>query len=665
MQETAAQIWLERKLARRDDVVSALVVLSAPEGLRTAAIWPPGRPDEALARAAQAAFDAGVKIDEPLEPRAGEACGTRLVSGPLHAGGNLVGALAMTLDRAARSARDTQPGPQAAATVTAPLAPPAPSRATAPQVAHAPAPAKATAQPVPPVTPRANAQPARHAAPREPAQAAPSAAARVNARSLPPFVSEPPGGAAPEASRASGSPRTGSADRAKPLLDCIAAALEQDSAERATLAVANEIERLLDCDRVSIGYIARRTVRVAATSHSASAGSGLRPLKEVGAAMDEAIDQRVAIRFPPLPGDRPRIVLAHAELAQSQGSGAICTVALVRGTEPLGALTCERRGAQPFDDASVALLEDIAAAIGPLLQMARERDHTALSRLGANLAAVTRRVLRPGHWRVKALAVALLLGAAALPFVPVNHRVTAPARLEGAIQRTLVAPADGFLRQTHVRPGDTVRQGQVLAELAEEDLNFEKRRWESEVARYEGVHAEALARQDRAQLVIAQARAAEARAQLDVVEQQLLRSRLIAPFDGVVIKGDLKQQLGAPVKRGDTLLVLAPAAEFRVIVEVDERDIGAIRVGQQGAVALAASPNHDYALAVARIKPVAATRDGRNFFEVEATLPEADETLRPGLEGVAKIDIEHRPLYWVLGHRAIDWMRLAFWSWIR
>ncbi len=188
---------------------------------------------------------------------------------------------------------------------------------------------------------------------------------------------------------------------------------------------------------------------------------------------------------------------------------------------------------------------------------------------------------------------------------------------------------------------------------------------ELSVARHETAYAEAMARQDRAQVVIASARAAEARAQLDLVGQQITRARLVAPFDGVVLAGDLKQQLGAPVRRGDTLLTLAPAEQFRVIIEVEDREISRVRAGQPGEITLSARAHESYPVRVTRITPVSVAREGRNFFEVEATLAQGTPDMRPGLEGVAKLEAQRRSLYWVLGHRAVEWVRMAVWSWSR
>ena len=164
--------------------------------------------------------------------------------------------------------------------------------------------------------------------------------------------------------------------------------------------------------------------------------------------------------------------------------------------------------------------------------------------------------------------------------------------------------------------------------------------------------------------MVSQGKAGEARAQLDLVRQQLARTRLVAPIDGVVIKGDLSQSLGAPVQRGDALLTLAPAERFRLIVDVDERDVAAIKPGQTGRLALASLPAETLGFQVERITPVASVRDGHNGFEVEARLLAAAPLLRPGLQGVAKIDAGERSVAWIWGHRGVDWLRLMLWSWI-
>ena len=196
----------------------------------------------------------------------------------------------------------------------------------------------------------------------------------------------------------------------------------------------------------------------------------------------------------------------------------------------------------------------------PMLELKRELElpwHQRLVRLAHELRE---RLLGPGHLSLK---WGLLLAFPVLGTVgwwPVDYRVSAPAHLEGAIQRVLVAPSDGFLRDLHVKPGDSVTAGQVLAELADQDLELERRKWASERAQLENSYLSALAKGERTQYTVNFGKADAARAQLELVEQQISRSRIRAPFDGIVIKGDLSQTLGAPVQRGDALLTVAPSA---------------------------------------------------------------------------------------------------------
>jgi multidrug efflux pump subunit AcrA (membrane-fusion protein) len=140
------------------------------------------------------------------------------------------------------------------------------------------------------------------------------------------------------------------------------------------------------------------------------------------------------------------------------------------------------------------------------------------------------------------------------------------------------------------------------------------------------------------------------------------RARIRAPFDGVVIKGDLSQSLGAPVQRGEVLMTLAPDERFRVIIEVDERDIARVRPGQPGRLALAATPGETLAFRVSRILPVAVASDGRNFFEVEAVFDDEGNALRPGLRGVAKIAVGDHSVLWIATHRVVEWLHIALWS---
>jgi biotin carboxyl carrier protein len=448
---------------------------------------------------------------------------------------------------------------------------------------------------------------------------------------------------------------------AERVLEFQAKVLSHETFDEAATTFATELAAILQFDRAAIGFCRSGRTHVVATSNSADFEPAADLFSAFSAAMDEALDQNSTVACPSMAGSRPLVTLAHAELGKRYG-GTVLSVPLVARGRAFGALTLARASGGAPGKEEIALCEHLACIVGPILELKKTSERAWHARLFDALRAAADRIGEPGNTAAKAGVVAAVAALVALLLIPVQYRVGAHARIEGSVQRALVAPADGFLRQVHVRPGDRVKTGQVLAELAEEDLKLEQRKWQSELTQHENAASASLARSERSQYVINQSKADEARAQLDLTERQLARSRVLAPFDGVVIKGDLSQSLGAPLRRGDVLLTIAPAGEFRLLVEVDERDIPAVRAGERGSVALGAL---DRALPfrVARVTPVATTRDGRNFFEVEGELDESPTMLRPGLQGVAKIDAGSHSLAWIGSHRLLEWARLGLWSW--
>jgi RND family efflux transporter MFP subunit len=328
----------------------------------------------------------------------------------------------------------------------------------------------------------------------------------------------------------------------------------------------------------------------------------------------------------------------------------------------IGALCAERD--RPIDASDVAMLEAAAAAAAPCLALMRLNEQPLATRLMQAMSSRTAGLASPTHLRLQLGLGAAALALLAAAVVPVDWRIGGHARLEGEFQRVLTAPADGFVQAVHARPGDVVKAGQPLLDLAEQDLQLEKRRWESQRSQFENATVAANARADRAQLVINQSKAAEAQAQLELVDMKLARSRIAAPFDGVVVQGDLSQSLGAPVAQGAELVTVAPRDRFRVMVEVDERDIEAVAVGQHGTLALSALPWNTLPIEVVRISPIATAVEGRNVFEVEAALRAQPGDLRPGLQGSAHIVAGERPLLKALTHRLTGWVGLAWWEWL-
>ena len=461
-----------------------------------------------------------------------------------------------------------------------------------------------------------------------------------------------------QAARPVGADPAESVGAAGVVLRAQAALLSHIGLENSATALAVELAQALGCARVSVGMLQGRLVTIAGTSRGGEVNPRFDAAAAVGAAMHEAIDQSTSVCFPvPANDTYPKVTMAHQSLARSTGDS-ICSVPVRGAAHVVGAITLERTSGG-FTDAEISLCDDLASFSGPVLELKQQLQLAWWRRAATAMQVRARASGKPGVALALGALVVLLTIVAVLPF---NYRVSAPARLEGSVQRVIVAATDGFLQQANVRAGDSVREGQVLAELATQDLQLERRRRESELSQHENAYRAAQARNDRAQMVISQSRAGEAQAMLALADSQIERARIRSPFDGIVIKGDLTQTLGAPVQRGEVLLTIAPNNSFRLIVEVDESDIAAIVPGQKGELALAAVPERALSFTTRRVVPFAASTDSHNYFEVEAALDAQGASLRPGLSGVARIDAGQRTLWWMATHRLFNWLRLMFWS---
>jgi multidrug resistance efflux pump len=446
-------------------------------------------------------------------------------------------------------------------------------------------------------------------------------------------------------------------------MDSVASAMQQPGFAPAMLAVANELAARLSCDRVSIGLEKSGSIEVQAISHTATFDPKMELARRIGEAMDEVLDLDVALVHPAR-DDIEQSAFAHAELARESRSVDICSVPLIEGGHTVGVLTFERSSGALFDPDTIELCKTIGGLLGPILELKRENERGLMRHAFASLQNGVETLFGPRYAGVKLIALLLAGIVGFFCFATGTFRVTAKTVVEGAVQRVAAAPFEGFILQSFVRPGDTVRAGQVLCRLDDRELKLEQTRLSSEREQLVRKHRQALAAQERSNMTILAAQIDQVEAMLTLVSDKLARATLVAPFDGVVVSGDLHQLLGTPVELGKVLFQIAPLDAYRVILQVDERDIAYLQVGQPGVLTLSGVPNGYMDFSVQQITPVSTAQDGRNYFRVEAQLREPSETVRPGMEGVGKIVAGERTLIWVWTHNFVNWLRLTAWKWL-
>ena len=317
-------------------------------------------------------------------------------------------------------------------------------------------------------------------------------------------------------------------------------------------------------------------MKVAALSDAAWFEKSSSVVKRYAAAMEEAFDKREMLTYrradPGSPAGEPASS-PHASLAQESAATSIISMPLLLGASCIGVLTLERAEAEDFGDAERAWVLAFAGLLPSIIDQKRRAERGYWKRMQDDCRKVLGKLLGPRHlvWKFGACAAILLVALSVL--LEVDYRVSAKTVIEGEIQRVAAAPFEGFIAVSHVRAGDTVREGQVLAELDDRDLKIEQNKWASEREQHDRKLREAMANRELSAIQVIGAQLRQAEAQLALATEKIKRARIVAPFDGVVVSGDLSQLTGSPVEQGKKLFEIAPLSSYRVILQVDEREI--------------------------------------------------------------------------------------------
>ncbi len=463
----------------------------------------------------------------------------------------------------------------------------------------------------------------------------------------------------------------------------------------ACIQLCNDLAKQYAVDRVALGWVTDDVVKVRAMSDVEHFDHRTNMVQKLASAMDECLDQEQPVLFPAPPdsGEGSDVLLAHAivhahrELAGGNANLRICSLPLrdvgsgEMGTEEaegdgiVGVVTIESTSGV-LDLNTIELLQAAMDLIGPMLKVRRSDDRALPARAVQSAKHAAAWVVGTKHTVWKVVGV---LGVGLLAFVclyQTTYRPSAEATLEPRVKRIVSVPFDGVLMGIGdgVEPGKDVLEGQMLAELdtAELSLAYKDALGKVEQARTQA----AAARKAKDQSKVAQAEQQEerARAEADVYQYRIGKSRIFAPITGTIIAGEMKDRIGSTMKTGDLMMQIAQLDDIIVTVKVDERDIALVKTSFEegikngfkdgkgtGEIASKAKPDEATPFTIERIVPLATAVEGKNVFEVRCKLTGTPEWFRPGVEGIAKFNTERRPLIWIGTRRILDQARLWLW----
>jgi biotin carboxyl carrier protein len=443
-------------------------------------------------------------------------------------------------------------------------------------------------------------------------------------------------------------------------METLSAINQQNRFTSTAMALCNEVASQWQCERVSIGFLKGRYVRLRAMSHTEDFSRKMKIVQDIESVMEECLDQDCEVLYP-ASQEATYISRAAGQLSRQHGPLAVLSLPF-RRREARAVLTLERPAGKPFSLEEVEAIRLTCELCTARLLSLYEHDRWIGAKAAAGARSVLAAVVGPRHtW--KKILVILILGAILLiTFGKGQFRAEAPFMLEATYQQVVCASFDGYIKSVDVEVGDTVKADETtLAELDTAELRLELAAAKAEKEGYLKQVAAAMRDGETAQAQIAQANSDKAEAQIDLLNYLIDQGKIVSPISGTVVEGDLKRQIGAPVKKGDVLFEVTPLESLRAELLVPEDQIFDIAVDQEGYLATVSYPAQRIKFVVERVNPMAEVVNDRNVFKVRVRLLETRPWMRPGMEGVAKISLGRRPYIWIWTRRIVNWLRMKFW----
>jgi hypothetical protein len=444
------------------------------------------------------------------------------------------------------------------------------------------------------------------------------------------------------------------------MLGLAAEVMQRPNFAAACLSLVNGLAVSWELLHVSMGWVDGEHVEVVSISHLDRFEQSSSQTQRITAAMLPAIIQGSEAVWPSAV-DAITDVTALGDFAQHLGVAHAVAVPMRDAQGLTHAVLLLAKGDQdiPSLNELMLALELVQPRLSDLRQQSlnlRRRTGHALRRLSERLFGVEHALLKLAMVLVTPLLLYLIFGTW-------HYRVDATAQLNTDSTRLISAQFDGRIDQVFATAGDLVKADAVLVNLDTRDLLQQQSELTAEISKGQSEVNKYRAERLLAETEIAQAKLDQSLARAQRVQAYIEQAQSKAPFEGVIVEGEKKDLMGAPIKKGEKIFRLAKVEGLYVTLMVSERAMRHITPEATGEVALISHPNVNIPVRISSVIPVAQVKgqDG-NQFMIRAELLQAPQAWwRPGMTGMARIDVGDKNIIWIITHRLVDRLRLMLW----
>ena len=439
-------------------------------------------------------------------------------------------------------------------------------------------------------------------------------------------------------------------------------ATDFSDAQELAFSLANGVKSRLQIDHVAIGTVSKDHVNLL----SMSGFDELQPrnpgVRLVQQAMEECMDARSVVFFQKskmLEGSGANLL--HKVWHRETGNSSVASIPLFKGDRCVAIVSLRNRASRPIDKEDLRKVEHAVEPFLPGLRLLEKANRgivrTIADRFG-DIGASTFAKDRPTRALVAAVVVGLMswLLVATAPF-----RFTVPCEVVPQQVLHFSSPMSGSILSSNVKQGDSVEKGQILVEFDTRELLAEQKKLTAELAIANTKLNSALAADDDAAAIQADSEIKIANAKLSLVDSNIEKAVIRAPFNAVVLSGDTRSRVGQVVPVGDPLIALGRPDPLRVRLRLPEHCVQYADTGQVGFFVTNARANAKHPFEIENIPLSSTVEDGKTIYVAEATIEDQPTWLRVGMTGYAKVTGRRERLWWIATRKVVDAIRLRVW----
>ena len=429
-------------------------------------------------------------------------------------------------------------------------------------------------------------------------------------------------------------------------------------------ALVSSLRTKLGCEMAAIGTADGPRVRIQAVSGFDEVSERGEAARLMSDAMGEAIDRGKTIVYQPAsrdaapPDEGYRI---HKRWHDKLGTSCLASIPIEAGDDTMMVVSLRRRVELPFNSEELNTIETLMKPFAPAFGLVERANRSLPAHAKRSVSKGVRQWLAPRAWGRKIVALCLLGAAAWVCFGTLDYTVSAPAVVRPAEARHIGTPSAGVLLSVHAMAGDLVKEGQLLAVFDDTDLQMQRSQLLSELRIAKINENRAISESNGVDVELARAEQDLILARLQEVDRQIEQTKVVAPFSGQILTGDLRPRIGETMALGTPMFEIAKLDAWTVNVEMPQRSAADLKAGRVGTFAPNARPEEVSPLQLTRIQPVARPVSGKTVYITEAELQDVHDWMKPGMEGMARVSFGKRPVWWVATHRLTDYFRTNFW----